>query len=168
MLQNSAVNKCLTILSNPRCNFICNWTETQQRHFHAMVIELVLGSDINSHFDLLTRFQMRVAATVTNSRANEHGFGALTAPRYMQQQDRVTRLIVLQLAMTCAMHGTALLPLRSHQRWTEMLQQEHFAQGDEEEELGLQVTPLMDRRKQGICSPLNQVHTVVAIPRGTP
>ena len=154
MLQNSAVHKCLKILKDPERNFICNWTEGQQRHFHAIVIELVLGSDVNSHFDLLTRFQIRVMAS------NERGVSGQDAATFLKNQDRATRLLVLQMAMTCAIQGTILLPLAVHKKWVERLQREHHLQGDEEQSLGIPTTPLMDREKDGIASMKAQVRGI--------
>mmetsp|Transcript_31121 Transcript_31121/g.88259 ORF Transcript_31121/g.88259 Transcript_31121/m.88259 type:complete len:391 (+) Transcript_31121:328-1500(+) len=148
--QNSAVHKCMKILNNSRCNFICNWTEKQQMEFRSDIIHLVLGSDFSSHFELMSRFHMRL-------RTASQQYSGEDAAHFMLTEDKRTRLLVLQMAMTCAQQGQGLLPPNLHLRWLARLQEEHFSQGDDEFELGLPVSSLMSRKQEGIMSPRNHV-----------
>eukprot|EP00873_Tetraselmis_striata_P013522 jgi/Tetstr1/433786/TSEL_002412.t1 len=57
--QNNSIRECMATLRDPECNFIEAWSEEEQHEFRCNVIQLVLGSDLDMHFELLTRFQMR-------------------------------------------------------------------------------------------------------------
>lgn len=96
---------------------------------------------------------MRVAAEGS-------AYGESEAGHWMVGQNRMTRIMVLELAMVCAVEGCALMPFKQHTMWVAQREAEHFEQGDEEVELGLLVTPLMSRSKPGISSPINQVRLI--------
>lgn len=53
--------------------------------------------------------------------------------------------------------GHCMLPIEQHVKWVEALQEEMFRQGDREKELGLDVSPMMDRDKTGVNHPDSQV-----------
>lgn len=57
-------------------------------------------------------------------------------------------------------------PFNAHHEWSRRLEDEFFAQGDKERELGMSITPLMDRQKPGVMEPTNQITfaNVVVIP----
>merc|ERR1719310_488700 len=63
---------------------------------------------------------------------------------------RTDGVAVLQLALKCADLGHLSLCWSSHMRWVQRLEEEFFAQGDQETKLGMpEVSFLMDRKKQG-------------------
>jgi len=56
----------------------------------------------------------------------------------------------MQMALKCADLGHLALPWTSHLRWVKRLEEEFFAQGDQEKKLGmLEISFLMDRNKGG-------------------
>jgi len=148
--ENNSLYACLNVLRDPKCNFIEAWSEEEQREFKSTLIELVLGSDTDSHFELLTRFQMRV-------NTETEGYGGILASRFFGSCDRRTRLLVLQLAIVCGLHGDAVLPFEVHKKWVQLKQDEYFEQGDEEHALGLPISGLMDRSRPGVADPKTQV-----------
>eukprot|EP00873_Tetraselmis_striata_P026539 jgi/Tetstr1/446803/TSEL_034283.t1 len=148
--ENNAVHVALNILRDPKCNFIESWTEDEQHEFRSTVIQLVLGSDTDSHFELFTRFQMRV-------NTGTEGYSGSLAAAFYRGCDHKTRLLILQLVVVCAMHGDAVLPFEVHKKWVQMKQDELFGQGDEELQLGLPISGLMDRQRPGIADRTAQV-----------
>lgn len=64
----------------------------------------------------------------------------------------------LQMALKCADLGHLAAPWAVHQRWVAGLEEELFRQGDNEKQLHMLVSPLMDRSKGGITkSQVSQV-----------
>ncbi len=70
-----------------------------------------------------------------------------TAPR---PKDDTERLLSLQVAIKVADLGHLGEALEVHRRWLGALEEEFFRQGDRERELGLPISPLFDRAKQGV------------------
>ncbi len=69
------------------------------------------------------------------------------APRPL---DDTERLLSLQVAIKVADLGHLGEALEVHRRWLGALEEEFFRQGDRERELGLPISPLFDRAKQGV------------------
>ena len=61
------------------------------------------------------------------------------------------KLLIQKLTLKCAdvHHATKTLPL--HKVWTERIITEFFAIGDSERELGLPISPFMDRHKANVA-----------------
>jgi len=157
--QNNSVQLCMAMLRDPECNFIEAWSEEEQHEFRGSVIQLVLGSDMDMHFELLTRFQMRV-------NTETGGYGGVLASKFFSGCDRRTRLLILQLVVACARHGDPLLPHEVHKKWVKLKEEEYFEQGDEELKLGLPVSGLSDRSQPGISDPRTQIgwFDIIVIP----
>ncbi len=57
---------------------------------------------------------------------------------------------VLQIALKVADLGHLGEEVSVHKRWVRCLEEEFFRQGDQERALGLPISPLFDRAKQGV------------------
>lgn len=71
----------------------------------------------------------------------------------------------LQVALKAADIGHLALPIDLHRQWVGRLQDEFFLLGDRERELGLAISPLMDRNKASTISN-SQVTVAAAYARG--
>lgn len=56
------------------------------------------------------------------------------------------------MALKCADLGHLALPSELHKMWVTRLQDEFYAQGDQERKLNLSVSALMERGKASLCS----------------
>ncbi|KAG2433962.1 hypothetical protein HYH02_012506 [Chlamydomonas schloesseri] len=65
-------------------------------------------------------------------------------------QDEAERSLALQIALKAADIGHLAGALPVHCRWLGVLEEEFFRQGDRERALGLPISPLFDRTKQGV------------------
>ncbi|KAG2490631.1 hypothetical protein HYH03_011022 [Edaphochlamys debaryana] len=81
-----------------------------------------------------------------------------------QPVDDTERLLSLQVALKCADIGHLGEALGVHMRWLSVLEEEFFRQGDLERELGLPISPLFDRSKQGVSKSQVGFYDFVALP----
>ncbi|GLI60999.1 hypothetical protein VaNZ11_003257 [Volvox africanus] len=79
-------------------------------------------------------------------------------------KDDTERLLGLQVVMKAADLGHLGEELPVHQRWLSSLEEEFFRQGDRERELGLPISPLFDRGKQGVGKSQVGFYDFVALP----
>jgi len=66
------------------------------------------------------------------------------------------KIILLQMAIKIADVGHMMAPFEIHLKWSKLLEEEFFAQGDMEKHFGMTPSPLMDRKKPGVTSGDNQ------------
>ncbi|KXZ54073.1 hypothetical protein GPECTOR_5g18 [Gonium pectorale] len=74
------------------------------------------------------------------------------------------RILSLQVALKCADIGHLGAELERHKRWLGLLEEEFFRQGDRERQLGLPISPLFDRAKQGVSKSQVGFFDFVALP----
>ncbi|KAK9853879.1 hypothetical protein WJX84_001089 [Apatococcus fuscideae] len=127
----------------------------------AATIELVLGTDMKKHFNILSLFQTHFNAL--KAAAPETGGCPVASP--MNKLTPEQRLLATQMALKVADLGHTAATERVHLQWTKRLEAEFYTQGDKERELGLTVSPLMDRTIQtGISKSQVGFFEIVAMP----
>lgn len=98
-----------------------------------MVITMVLETDLSRHFEVFTKFRTR--NTVLNDLTIE------------KLDDKI---MILSMALKCADIGHSAKSKDLHQRWTSLVMEEFFNQGDLEKGSGLQVSMYCDRNNTDI------------------
>ncbi|KAL2806425.1 cGMP-inhibited 3',5'-cyclic phosphodiesterase B isoform 3, partial [Daubentonia madagascariensis] len=117
-------------LSRPEYNFLLNLDHVEFKRFRFLVIEAILATDLKKHFDFLAEF---------NAKANDVNSNGI---EWSSENDR---LLVCQVCIKLAdINGPAKVR-DLHLKWTEGIVNEFYEQGDEEANLGLPVSPFMDR-----------------------
>ncbi|XP_006892114.1 PREDICTED: cGMP-inhibited 3',5'-cyclic phosphodiesterase B-like isoform X2 [Elephantulus edwardii] len=117
-------------LSRPEFNFLHNLDHVEFKRFRFLVIEAILATDLKKHFDFLAEF---------NAKANDVNSNGI---EWSNENDR---LLVCQVCIKLAdINGPAKVR-DLHLKWTEGIVNEFYEQGDEEANLGLPVSPFMDR-----------------------
>ncbi|XP_035121793.1 cGMP-inhibited 3',5'-cyclic phosphodiesterase 3B isoform X15 [Callithrix jacchus] len=117
-------------LSRPEYNFLLNLDHVEFKRFRFLVIEAILATDLKKHFDFLAEF---------NSKANDVNSNGI---EWRNENDR---LLVCQVCIKLAdINGPAKVR-DLHLKWTEGIVNEFYEQGDEEANLGLPISPFMDR-----------------------
>ncbi|KAG2424735.1 hypothetical protein HXX76_014310 [Chlamydomonas incerta] len=81
-----------------------------------------------------------------------------------QPHDEAERSLALQIALKAADIGHLAGELSVHCRWLGVLEEEFFRQGDRERALGLPISPLFDRSKQGVSKSQVGFFDFVALP----
>lgn len=111
-----------------------------------IVIESVLATDMAKHFETLSRFKAAINYTENPNETAK----TQEAPIYAESvADRSAR--VVSMFLKAADIGHAGKPLDITRRMTIRIHMEFFAQGEEERELGLPISPLCDRNEVNVA-----------------
>jgi hypothetical protein len=130
--ENNHSSSAFQLMQMDEFNFMESFSRVDMRRFRTLVISMVLHTDMEHHFALLTKLKNRMSVKPDWS------------------VDEADIAIVMQLVLKCAdlSHLTYAFPL--HQEWVNCLQEELFMQGDLEASKNMVISPMCDRTKQGI------------------
>ncbi|XP_054456610.1 cGMP-inhibited 3',5'-cyclic phosphodiesterase 3A-like [Anoplopoma fimbria] len=117
-------------MSRPEFNFLANLEHVEFKRFRFLVIEAILATDLKKHFDFLAEF---------NAKVGDEGVSGID---WTNENDR---LLVCQMCIKLADVNGPLKCKELHLQWTEGIVNEFYEQGDEEANLGLPISPFMDR-----------------------
>nr|XP_061826967.1 golgin subfamily A member 6-like protein 22 isoform X1 [Nerophis lumbriciformis] len=123
VLENHHVSAAYRLMAEEDTNILVNLNKEDWRELRALVIEMVMSTDMSCHFQQIK--------TMRNTLTQSHGL------------DKV-KVLSLMLHAADISHPAKAWPL--HFRWTHSLMEEFFRQGDKEVELGLPFSPLCDRK----------------------
>ncbi|KXZ49452.1 hypothetical protein GPECTOR_21g678 [Gonium pectorale] len=175
------------LAERPEVNALAGLTRTERNAFRKQVIELVLATDMKQHFAILNHFtavhkisstgapsgkQLSGRSPLTPESSGRHFARDVSSGTPAEQSitgdpvpiDDAERLLSLQVALKVADIGHLGADQRTHKRWLSVLEEEFFAQGDRERQLGLSISPLFDREKQGVSKSQVGFFKVVALP----
>uniref|UniRef100_A0A671W452 Phosphodiesterase n=1 Tax=Sparus aurata TaxID=8175 RepID=A0A671W452_SPAAU len=125
VLENHHVSAAYKLMAEEDMNILVNLNKDDWRELRALVIEMVMSTDMSCHFQQIK--------TMRNSLTQTH----------RSDLDKV-KVLSLMLHAADISHPAKAWPL--HYRWTHNLMEEFFQQGDKEIELGLPFSPLCDRK----------------------
>jgi len=124
ILENYHLAKTFQLTRKPENNFLVNLSEPEHRELRKLVINCVLATDIARHVEITAKFG---SILETFSRENkEH------------------RHMLLEILLKCADISNPTRPLHLADYWSQMVQEEFFAQGDLEKQKRLNTSPFMD------------------------
>ncbi|CAI4230238.1 unnamed protein product [Auanema sp. JU1783] len=122
VLENHHVSSCFRLMKDDDKNIFAHLTRDEFRELRNMVIEIVLATDMSTHF-----VQIK---TMKNMLSLPEGI----------DKNKALCLIVHACDIS---HPSK--PWQLHERWTEGVLEEFFRQGDLESSMGLPYSPLCDR-----------------------
>ncbi|XP_075154046.1 phosphodiesterase 1c isoform X2 [Haematobia irritans] len=123
VLENHHISAAFRLLKDDDCNVLSNLSREEYRELRTLIIDMVLSTDMSFHFQQLKNMKNLLTlneATVDKSKA-------------------------LALVLHCCDISHPAKRWNLHHRWTMLLLEEFFRQGDLERELGLPFSPLCDR-----------------------
>lgn len=125
-----------------------DWTDalTQEdpnvyKDFRETVVQMVLGTDMRAHFEHLTKFKSKLA-----------GDGFAATPEKPEKAGGKDVRLLLTMALHAADIANPAKPQPLATAWARRSMDEFFQQGDREAELGIPVSPFMDRSKVPLAS----------------
>ena len=126
VLENHHLAATYELLNKAENNIFEKFNSEDKSYIRKQMVEMILSTDMSKHFADLGKFKSRVSASNFDPKNSDK-----------------------QLWMNMGMHMADISnPSKKWDtsfRWTEMLYEEFFAQGDKERELGMQISDLMDR-----------------------
>ncbi|GFG39959.1 hypothetical protein Cfor_09016, partial [Coptotermes formosanus] len=123
VLENHHISASFRVMRDDECNILQNLSREEFREFRTLVIDMVLATDMSFHFQQLK---------------NMKNLLTLAEPS-------VDKSKALSLVLHCCDISHPAKRWDLHHRWTMLLLEEFFRQGDKERELGLPFSPLCDR-----------------------
>ncbi|XP_075036596.1 dual specificity calcium/calmodulin-dependent 3',5'-cyclic nucleotide phosphodiesterase 1A isoform X1 [Mixophyes fleayi] len=123
VLENHHVSASYRIMQEDDMNILVNVSKDDWRDLRTLVIEMVLSTDMSGHFQQIK--------TMRNT---------------LQQPEGIDKSKAMSLILHAADISHPAKTWEMHQRWTDLLMEEFFRQGDKEAELGLPFSPLCDRK----------------------
>ncbi|NWI58660.1 PDE1C phosphodiesterase, partial [Calyptomena viridis] len=124
VLENHHVSAAYRLLQDDEeMNILSNLSKDDWREFRALVIEMVLATDMSCHFQQIKAMK-----------------------NALQQPEGIDKPKALSLLLHTADISHPAKAWNLHHRWTMSLLEEFFRQGDKEAELGLPFSPLCDRK----------------------
>eukprot|EP01083_Nonionella_stella_P086732 241115_1 len=133
VLENMHCSTALRLMKRDAFDFLANFVEEERRVFRETVVELVLGTDFARHREHLKLCQDVLDRVESGS----------VKPDAAAQD--VNPTVVLSMALHVSDVSNPTRPLSLAKEWVKRLTEEMYRQGDKERELGLAVTPTMDR-----------------------
>eukprot|EP00917_Polyrhabdina_sp_WS-2016_P013454 GHVP01029564.1.p1 GENE.GHVP01029564.1~~GHVP01029564.1.p1 ORF type:complete len:759 (-),score=116.24 GHVP01029564.1:2523-4799(-) len=127
VLENYHSSLTFSILHQPECDIFENVELQQFREFRKKIIDLILATDLKSHFDSMSRVKVRIDSKNFDFSSNEE------------------RGLVEKMLMVAADISHCAKSWPCHMMWAEKLKLEFFAQGDMELAKGIAPSPLCDR-----------------------
>ncbi|KAG2437154.1 hypothetical protein HXX76_005821 [Chlamydomonas incerta] len=182
-LENHHSAASFSAMRRPGLDVLAPLTTEQKTAFRKQVIDMVLATDMKQHFSLLSHFNTvhrlanfnkppaatpGTATPVVRLTSNIATEFVVTAAGSVEDAphpaDDTQRLLGLQIAIKAADIGHLGESLEVHKRWLAGLEEEFFRQGDKEKALGIPISPLFDRAKQGVSKSQVGFYEFVALP----
>ncbi|KAJ8330136.1 3',5'-cyclic-nucleotide phosphodiesterase [Batrachochytrium dendrobatidis] len=113
--------------SNKELDIFSSLSLDQRKSVREMVISMVLATDMAFHFDWIGKFK---------SKLNGAGFNFET---------KSDKKIILNMAIKCADVNNSAKSQICSRRWTQLIMEEFFRQGDEEKARGMPISTFMNR-----------------------
>ena len=128
--------------SIPEANVLAKFSLDKWKEIRAAIVGMVLATDMANHFEYITKFENKINGAGT----------LLTMPNNLGLNftESADRQIAMDICMKCADINNASKPLEISQRWSYLIMEEFFQQGDLERSKGLPVSMFMDRQSTNI------------------
>ena len=121
-LENHHAATLFAYLNEPRTNICCNMNLADFNRFRALVIEMILGTDMQQHFKQMTKMN-----------------------DFLNNNTQLEKAFTMTVILHSADISNPAKPYNVHSQWTDKLLDEYFQMGDDEAAMGMDITPLCDR-----------------------
>eukprot|EP01026_Neomeris_dumetosa_P082961 TRINITY_DN95622_c0_g1_i1.p2 TRINITY_DN95622_c0_g1~~TRINITY_DN95622_c0_g1_i1.p2 ORF type:complete len:562 (-),score=58.87 TRINITY_DN95622_c0_g1_i1:428-1921(-) len=156
VLENSHACSLYRLLyENPEADIFQLFTDEAWRLARKTIIQAILHTDMTNHFPMVSKLQLLVEL-------NQQQIKNLQKRGQLFEQDDNRELLFCVL-LHCADIGNPMRPAGISYKWAVRVTDEFFNQGDKEKQMGLTVTPMMDRDTAIMSfSQINFIEVIVA------
>ncbi|CAF1687424.1 unnamed protein product, partial [Adineta ricciae] len=134
VLENHHLAVAFKLLQADERNIFSHLSAKQIKTLRKMVIDMVLATDMSKHMQLLADLKTMVESK------------KVTGNNIIMLESYDDRIQVLQNMIHCADLSNPTKPLDIYIKWTDRIMEEFWRQGDKERDLGLEISPMCDRR----------------------
>eukprot|EP00741_Cyanophora_paradoxa_P004409 tig00000802_g4280.t1 len=134
VLENHHCSQLFRLASQEESNIFRGLREEEFKEVRAIIISMILGTDMAQHFELVGNFRNKVGA-----------------PGGMDLAKADDRTILLQITLKCADICNAMKEPGSARKWSELIMEEFYQQGDKERAQQLPISAFCDRTKQSVA-----------------
>ena len=134
VLENMHCSKTFQIMKNHNCNIFAKLSEEDWIKARSIVVQMILDTDMSRHFDILAKFRARATTT-----------------KNFSIEDFEDKAMILSMSLKCGDLGHAAKSKLLHEKWSGLICEEFFRQGDIEKEKGLPVSTYCDRETTNIA-----------------
>jgi len=136
VLENHHIAETFEVMRNKEFDIFQTLSEEQYKDIRETMIQMILSTDMGLHATILGRFKSRIE---TENRGAEIDFSSKEDVR-----------LALQIAIKISDVSNPARPLKLYLKWAKRIEEEFYQQGDKERELGLGLSPFMDRTKPSL------------------
>eukprot|EP00727_Mastigamoeba_balamuthi_P014574 m51a1_g9741 putative camp phosphodiesterase (912) ;mRNA; r:1553937-1568042 len=119
VLENHHACTAWAVLRQEESNFVAHLPLSQRKEFRKLLIDLVFATDMLFHLDTISKFHTKIKSGFDRSLAED-------------------RLVLMQVMLKLSDIGNIARPTVAYAKWSRLLLDEFYAQGERERELGLQ------------------------------
>jgi hypothetical protein len=132
VLEHFHASSAFEMMQKDEYNFLENLNLEERKAIREMVISMVLATDMSFHFDWIGKFKTKISGNGLNL------------------EQKADRKLLLNMAIKCADVNNPSKPGDQSRRWTDLIMEEFFRQGDLEKSRGLPVSMFMARGQTDI------------------
>ncbi|KAL3665653.1 hypothetical protein V7S43_009088 [Phytophthora oleae] len=136
VLERMHLAEAFFLAKDPLFNIFVGFSPGQYSEVRKAIVEMVLSTDLTVHLQLV---------------------GSLKTALISQEDAEVEHspMLLMKIVIKCADVGHSSKALKLHARWSDLIIEEFFLQGDDEHTLGMDISPFMNRNSEN--SARNQV-----------
>jgi len=139
VLENFHISQAMALLQQDRYNFVRYFDDPTYASFRKYMIGLVLATDLKVHFDLLGEFNALTAEVMDASTPASTNTTNIQDEKSEEDNSQMI-FSAMKICLKAADIAHPTKNLKLHQKWTDLLAEEFYLQGDEERKLGMEVS----------------------------
>ncbi|KAJ3312507.1 Multidrug resistance protein 1 [Boothiomyces sp. JEL0838] len=132
VLESHHVARAFELSKLPGGNIFENMTPDQFKQCRKMIISIVLATDLAQHFQFISKFKGKVTSSS------------------LKLEEDADRHLVMEMVVKLGDLGNPVKTFERAKRWTNLVMEEFFRQGDREKAQGVPVSKFMDRKDTNI------------------
>lgn len=136
VLERMHLAEAFFLAKDPLFNIFAGMAPSLNSEVRKAIIEMVLSTDLSVHLQLVGSLKTALISQETSD--------VIHSP-----------MMLMKIVIKCADIGHSSKALRLHARWSDLIIEEFFLQGDDEQALGMDISPFMNRNSEN--SAKNQV-----------